>query len=364
MSATFDVPRTDSAMRTAPGPAANLLRLEFAHTAYYIRIAGLGIAFIMFAGVMVGKDASVWRWLGPALYCFGWPHLAWALARRAANPAAAERRNLVTDHFLIGAFMVAMEFNQVPCILASALTCMNSLAGGGWRLLTRGLMYHALGVLAGVAVYGFAWQIQSSPLTVLASVPLMVFHPLAIGHMAFKVVTTLNQKRLEAERLSRQDGLSGLNNRMYWEHLVRAEFARFRRSGEVAVLAFCDLDHFKRINDTYGHAAGDEVIRRLAASFNRVLRETDISGRTGGEEFGILFTGTTTSEAVQVIERLRADIQKYPLLDEELVTASFGLAELASDLQNVEQWMQRADRMLYQSKHGGRDRVSEFAELN
>ena len=151
---------------------------------------------------------------------------------------------------------------------------------------------------------------------------------------------------------------------MYWEHLVRAEFARFRRSGEVAVLAFCDLDHFKRINDTYGHAAGDEVIRRLAASFNRVLRETDISGRTGGEEFGILFTGTTTSEAVQVIERLRADIQKYPLLDEELVTASFGLAELASDLQNVEQWMQRADRMLYQSKHGGRDRVSKFAELN
>ena len=67
---------------------------------------------------------------------------------------------------------------------------------------------------------------------------------------------------------------------------------------------------------------------------------------------------------MQVIERLRADIQKYPLLDEELVTASFGLAELASDLQNVEQWMQRADRMLYQSKHGGRDRVSKFAELN
>lgn len=338
-------------------------RMGFARRSLFARTGGLVGAAIMFAGVMVHKDASVWIWFWPLVYCLFWPQVAWHLAKRSSNPRDVERVNLLVDQFLIGIFMAPMEFNLLPCILAVVMTSMNTVAGGGWRLLVRGVILQALGVGVGVLIYGFHWAPTSSTLTILASVPLLVFQPVAVGYVAFSAIKALNKKRYELERISQHDGLSGLFNRTHWEQQVRAEFARFQRHGEPAVLVLADLDHFKRLNDTYGHATGDEAIRRLAASFRRVLRATDVSGRYGGEEFGILLPNTQIAAAREVIDRLRRDMRVNPLVEESVVTASYGMIQISPDITSVEEWIRLSDKGLYQAKHLGRDRMVDVGEL-
>jgi diguanylate cyclase len=338
-------------------------RLGFARRSYMARTGGLGAAFIMFAAVMSEKDASFWVWFGPTLFCLAWPPLAWWMARESPNPRDLERRNLLTDQFLVGIWLAPMEFSLLPCVLALAMTSMNTVAGGGWRLLVRGLMLLAAGLGLGILVYGFRWHPHTSLLGMAGSIPLLIFQPVAVGYVAHAAITSLNRKRCELERLSQHDGLSGLYNRLYWDQLARQEFARFKRSDEPVVLVMADLDHFKRINDSFGHAAGDEAIRRLAASFRRVLRESDICGRYGGEEFVVVLPNTGVEAAREVIERLRLDMQQHPLLDEVLVTASFGMAGLTRDIGSVEEWVRLADHMLYEAKHRGRDQVVDVSEV-
>jgi diguanylate cyclase len=293
------------------------------------------------------------------LFCLCWPSLAYWSAIRAPSPRDAERVNLLVDHLAIGVCMPIMQFNLLPCLLALGMPAMNTLAGGGLALLGRGLLAQSLGVVVGTLVFGSTWAPSTSSAVIWWSMPLLLFQPMAVGYVAFHAIRSLNVKRAELERLSQTDGLSGLHNRLHWERQLRAEFARFQRTGNPSTLVMCDLDHFKHVNDTYGHAAGDEVIRRLAASFRRVLRVTDVAGRIGGEEFAVLLPDTSATSARDVVERIQADMQFHPLLDAEPVTASFGVVEIDRSITTVEMWMRLADEMMYQAKHAGRNRLVE-----
>ncbi|MEO6855492.1 MAG: diguanylate cyclase [Rhodoferax sp.] len=336
--------------------------LGFARRSYFSRMAGLALGFVMTSAVFIQNAAPAWMWIGPALHCFVGPHVAWWLARRAANPREAERRNLLADHFLGGVWIVLMQFNLLPSVLAVSLLSMDTMAGGGVRLVVRGLAFQLVGVLLGVAFWGLHVQPDAVRWTVLACLPLLVCQPILISHIARKAIHRLKQQSRALEHQSQHDGLSGLYNRSHWEQLVRAEFARFRRQGEPAVLVMADLDHFKRINDLHGHAAGDQAICRFASALQRVLRETDVCGRYGGEEFGVLLPMTSAAAAQEVLDRLRRDLHDQQLLDGTLVTASFGVAELTADVPNVEAWLRLADQMLYRAKHRGRDCVVVLGE--
>jgi diguanylate cyclase len=145
--------------------------LGFVRRSYYARCIGLTLAFVMFAGLMFQKAAPWWLWFGPTIYCLLWPHLAWARASRSATPRESERLNLLTDHFVIGIAMVVMDFNLLPCVLAISLPSMDSMAGGGLRLVWRGLVLQLLGVAVGLAIYGFHWQPVTTTMTILACIP-------------------------------------------------------------------------------------------------------------------------------------------------------------------------------------------------
>lgn len=325
-------------------------------------MVGLALGFVMTSAVFIQNGAPAWMWIGPALHCFVGPQVAWLLARRAANPREAERRNLLVDHFLGGVWIVLMQFNLLPTVLAVSLLSMDTMAGGGVRLVVRGLALQALGIVLGVVLFGLRIQLDAVRWTLLACLPLLVCQPILISHIARKAIHRLKQQSLALEHQSQHDGLSGLYNRSHWEQLVRAEFARFRRQGQPAVLVMADLDHFKRINDLHGHAAGDQAICSFADALHRVLRETDVCGRYGGEEFGVLLPMTSAAAARDVLDRLRRNLHDQPLLDGALVTASFGVAELTADVPNVEAWLRLADQMLYRAKHRGRDCVVVLGE--
>lgn len=164
----------------------------------------------------------------------------------------------------------------------------------------------------------------------------------------------------QLEYLSRTDGLTGLNNRAYWEHSLNNEFRRAKRTQEPCVLMMLDIDHFKIINDTYGHQAGDEVLRRTADALHTSVRNTDIPGRYGGEEFAIVLIDTTAEGARIVGERLRHDIESTPVCYEGkkiCYTISLGVAELESSMYSPHNWIECADHALYEAKHNGRNRI-------
>lgn len=174
----------------------------------------------------------------------------------------------------------------------------------------------------------------------------------------------LQQANKELERLGRTDGLTGLYNRRAWEELLSAEFKRSDRTGMKSVLAMFDIDHFKKVNDTYGHQAGDEVIRQVAESLREVKREADIAGRYGGEEFGVILVDTDIVGGLHFAERMRRAIEQSVVrygAEEIRFTISLGLAEIGGQ-GDYTRWLEQSDQALYHAKENGRNRASVFGD--
>ena len=334
----------------------------FARATYRQRTIGLALGLLTIVPVLFEQAAPWWVWAGPMVHAFAWPHLAWHLSRHSADPSQRERKNLVIDHFAGGMWTAAVAFSLLPSVLMASLMAMGSMVAGGPRQVVRGLGAHAVGVLAGLLVFGVHWQPVSSLLTILCSLPVLVAHPLGVSFVAHRMLEKLGRQREELAHLSRHDDLTGLYNRRHWEQLVKTEYARFARHGQAAALVLIDLDHFKRINDTRGHDAGDRVLRRFAELLRTSLRDLDMPGRYGGEEFGVLMPQTGARDAAVAMEHLRQRLREASLLEGERITASFGVAALGPGLSSHAAWISLADQMLYSAKHRGRDRVETADE--
>lgn len=191
-----------------------------------------------------------------------------------------------------------------------------------------------------------------------------------IEHLGLVIydVTDIATSRLAMEKahqqlkeLSQTDHLTGLANRGHWEQRLQHEFERFGRAQTVSTLVMLDIDHFKRINDTYGHLAGDEVLRRLAALLKQVSRSTDIVGRYGGEEFGLLLIDCKVAQAQSLVTRLQIEVSRLVVeYDEHQIqfTLSLGMSEISPLFQTYQQWISLSDQALYHSKESGRNRLT------
>lgn len=165
---------------------------------------------------------------------------------------------------------------------------------------------------------------------------------------------------LRLELMARTDPLTGINNRGYFMELMGGELERAERYGRLFSLLMLDLDHFKLVNDTYGHAAGDEVLRALDGIFRVAgLRKSDFVGRVGGEEFAFVLPETDANIAAEVAERIRASVATTTVRYKDkiiMLTASIGIS-CYKDNDTQETLLQRADEAMYMAKKGGRDRI-------
>ncbi len=165
------------------------------------------------------------------------------------------------------------------------------------------------------------------------------------------------------EKRAQIDGLTGLWNRHYFNERLAAELNAAQRSSAALSLIMCDLDHFKKLNDGFGHPAGDAVLQTFAGVLQQELRTYDIPCRYGGEEFAIILPGTSADEAVTVADRIRKalDVKTFRKYPEMHVTGSFGCADQPVTGQtDAAGWIEAADRTLYSAKQGGRNRVHVF----
>lgn len=180
------------------------------------------------------------------------------------------------------------------------------------------------------------------------------------------VLVSLNdisgRKRLEAELFHQAstDGLTGISNRRHFMDQAEQELRRARRFDRDLAVMMIDLDHFKHVNDQYGHAIGDSVLQAAVKLANESLRDSDIMGRLGGEEFAILLPETNLEAAAFVAERLRQNIAEHPVVTVKgsvPCSVSVGVTRLLPADTNIDELLHRADQALYRAKSAGRNRV-------
>lgn len=198
--------------------------------------------------------------------------------------------------------------------------------------------------------YTLMWQILAGVMVILG---LFFYHYLTVNRHNRK----LQQVNKQLEHLSRNDHLTGMPNRYCLHQAFETELNRYRRYRHTFSLVIMDIDHFKRVNDSFGHVVGDDIIRHLARLLSNNVRDNDVVGRWGGEEFLILCPETDIKGAWALAEHLRGWIAQTDFgIDNMTVTASFGVTDYRDD-EMIEDCIRRADQALYQAKHDGRNRT-------
>jgi diguanylate cyclase len=254
-----------------------------------------------------------------------------------------------------------MHFNALPTVLLLTVVTADKINAGVSGLVQRSVP-GMVAALAGVGwLMGFPWQPQTSMPVMLACLPILVIHTLAVSLSLYGLVRKVQRQNLQLGELSRRDGLTGLFNRRHWQERTEKRLRLHQADGEPTTLMLLDVDRFKDINDRYGHAVGDDVLRAIADLLVQggIAQDAHV-GRLGGDEF-VIALPLPMAEAQAAAERLRAAVERlrFPSLPALSCSISIGLALPPEDAQlGLREWIEAADRALYEAKRAGRNRIA------
>ena len=339
--------------------------LSFARRIYQPRIIGLGIGSISVAAALYPLPMPGWIWALLLFNGFVWAHVAYQLSSRAEFPYQAEQRNLIYDSFFGGFWAAVTQFTPLTAVTILSMMTMNNVAAGGKRLLLRGLLAQVTGIGAAWLLFGVHFNTDVSLLQVYACLPMLTLYPMAIGTVCYQLAIKLSEHKRALSALSRIDSLTGLLNHGSWKDQLQLKFHKCQQQQGHATIALIDIDHFKQINDSHGHIAGDSVLRQLSQELRSSLRENDLVGRYGGDEFCVILPQMPLEQAAQVMERMRENFGNYrnPQIPELRVSLSIGLASFQPSFTDAAMWLNAADRALYAAKDTGRNRVNISEEM-
>ncbi|MEO8565591.1 MAG: diguanylate cyclase [Betaproteobacteria bacterium] len=337
-------------------------QMRFVRRIHWMRTLGLALGFVCVASVLQLHHAPIAWWIALAVNAFAWPHVAWLLAERRAHPTRAEIRNLMIDSALGGVWIAVMQFNLLPSVVLATMLSVDKVGVGGMRLLAKTSMLLIAACAATSALLGFPVQIATPMDVMLACLPLLIVYPLAIGNATYSLAKRLARQNRRLDELGRTDALTGLANRRQCLALVESELARHRRNGRPAVLVILDIDHFKSINDRYGHPIGDEVLCKVAKVLLESSRKSDSVARYGGDEFVMMLPETTLRGAEEASRRIRTKLEggAFERAPDLHCTVSLGAAEASAQM-DVDAWVRQADDALYRAKLAGRNRFEAAA---
>lgn len=327
-------------------------------------------------------------------YLFVYPHLAWLRAVRSRDPLAAELSNMIFDSAVWGALSAALGFPPWASFTLLITSVANNTMNQGARGMFRTIAAFGLAAAAVAALARPEWPREESAWVAVSSAVGAVGYLFAIALVAHVRIrrargireqlrqreselrvanAALGERVSQVERLSEElavlahrDPLTDLFNRRHYQETITREIARCRRASLPMSLVLLDIDLFKSINDRFGHATGDDVIRRLGALLGESIRQEDVACRIGGEEFALLMPAMPLDAAMQRAEalrerfsRLRFDTEAGPLG----CTLSAGVAVFPVDGDTPDTLMREADRALYAAKRTGRNAVQGAGAL-
>lgn len=321
-----------------------------------------------------------------------YPHLIYWWARRAPDPLLAEQRNLLLDALLMGIWVAVLGFPLWIAFVMYVGTALSNTATGGWRGGLIGSGVFLAGALVTVLLVGFTWPLpETVGITTAIAIVMVSIYVLMIANIGYRrykqlrevrrrlklgeqalleANAALRQQLAEVDSLHRQlsdqanrDALTGLFNRRYLDSTLERELARCKREGRSLSLLMIDIDHFKQVNDTYGHIGGDQVLKEIGTLLFANARTEDVACRYGGEEFTLLLPNMPLEVAHERAEQLRETFAAMAVPFGEFAirtTISVGIAVYPEHGKTPDELTQRADRALYQAKAAGRNRVVVF----
>jgi diguanylate cyclase (GGDEF)-like protein len=351
------------------------------------RTASWWIVFAIFALHFRATGQETLAWVLMSLQFLVYPHVVYAVARISRDPMGAELNNLRLDDFCFGLWAGWLGFPLWIAYLLVICGCINLAAFRGFRGALEAAALSALGAIVSVACFGLRFVPDTTmPVTAL-SMACLTIYLLLFARGAYTRAITLNETRyklrqseqalqgqldavqaLQAQLLEQanRDALTGLYNRRYLSDALSREFERSARTGNPLSMLLVDIDHFKQINDQFGHSTGDRVIQSVASLLARNMGSRDVAFRYGGEEFLILLPELDASAALARAERYRAETPvsaEVSAAHGRPVTLSIGIASTAAMADKVgspQQLIDQADAALYQAKLGGRNRCSVY----
>ncbi|MET0123864.1 MAG: diguanylate cyclase [Pseudomonas caspiana] len=336
---------------------------SFAKRIYWVRSVGVGIGFFSVAATMYPLHPPAWVWAVMLCNSIIWPPIALWLATSARQPFYAEQRNILVDSLAGGFWAGAMGFNPLPTVTVLAMMAMHNLAAGGKRLFLRGLIAQMIGAAISWYLFRQPFVSFSTPTQIYACLPVLVLYPMFVGYMSYRVAVKLSEHKHILGKLSRTDSLTGLINHGSWKDLLQLEFNKSVALSRQTSIALIDIDHFKAINDTQGHIVGDSVLKRLSTALLANLRDSDLAGRYGGDEFCVILPNTSATLAWEILEQLRRDVHALhdPQLPHLRLSLSIGISTFGPHLADAAMWLNEADKALYIAKTTGRNRVCSAA---
>ncbi|MCF4994414.1 diguanylate cyclase [Pseudomonas syringae] len=334
--------------------------LSFARRIYLPRTIGLAIGFFSVAAALDPLNPPPWIWVLLLFNGFLWPHLAFQWSIRSAFPYRAERRNLLYDSVLGGFWAACFQFNPLTTVTILSMMTMNNVSAGGQRLFLFGALAQLIGILLGWSIFGVHFTATTSQLQIWACLPMLTLYPLALGLVCYRLAIKLAEHKRALSALSRTDSLTGLLNHGAWKDLLHLKFKQCREHNIQSTLALIDIDHFKIINDSYGHIVGDTVLREMSHELKHLLDDGELAGRYGGDEFCVVLQNLPLHEAEARMEQLRQTLLQYrhPAIPNLRVSLSIGIARYQISYTDALAWLDDADKALYTAKHTGRNTVS------
>ena len=376
---------------TAASADATKLEHALPRMIHRVRASGFVMGFAILATHMLGKDYSALVWGLLVLQFFVYPQLLQWRTRRAANPLQTLHGNFLMDALTMGLWAAGLGY---PLWIAFTLLACNVVSitlYSGARSAVQAILIFFLGGLLWVALTGQPIDLHTDwPATVLCVVGLTIFllmttstayhrnlklrqtreqlreseHAVLIANLALqKQLHEIHALQAQLSDQANRDPLTGLYNRRYLDSTLERELARCKREGQPLSLMLIDIDHFKQINDTYGHQAGDEVIKYLADMLSSQARAADVACRFGGEEFLLLLPNMPQNNAQEKAEQWRSAFAETTIAFGEFrmqVTLSCGIATYPSHGTSPAELIRCADRALYRAKKKGRNRVVVF----
>jgi diguanylate cyclase len=379
-SFSMDTPRARTAAR---GPIHWIVLVNF-------RLRAISFA-VVFAGLSlhlqrVGASPLLWSLL--ALQFLVYPPLLYWRARRAADPRTAELNHMLLDAFVIGAWVAALHFPLWPTFGMCIGCILNMTMTSGWQGSLRAMFACALGMLVAMIMFGADFSPATAWPTTLISVLGVAAHLLVVGNTSYDRNRQLRRTREQLRKgeqalhasnevlqqqlaeiqalqvkLNEQalrDPMTGLFNRRYLATIVPHELARCARDHVPLCLMMMDIDHFKQVNDTHGHLAGDAVLNSLAALLLASVRSSDVACRYGGEEFLLLLPNMPADMALLRGEQWRAAFAASSVSfggTTIRATVSIGIALYPAEGSSADALIHCADQALYRAKAQGRNQV-------
>lgn len=342
--------------------------ISFARRTYLPRIIGLSLGAFPVASVLYAQQHHLLTWLALFLCSFVWPHVAHVVSLKANKPHKLAFLCLLIDSVIVGFWLPVIHFSIIPCILYITASTLNNVASGGLLFYLKGLLANIVGVALGIICYGFNWDIETSKLTILICLPLLLIYPLMVGSVTYHLSKKLGQKIKKIEKINQLDYLSQLYNRRFWESLAEKSYLEFKQTNQPTCLLMIDIDHFKKINDQFGHLAGDQVIQQFSTKLRSFFAvQTSAFGRYGGEEFGVILQNTDQAAALMLAQEFREKIAAEAIEFKGQFfnyTISIGVAEINKNMNQYWLWVDAADKALYQAKTSGRNQVCVYTQAS